>query len=282
MPQYSIKIEIQERYTDSQNISAIILNHLYHPNQIEEWFNAEIKNNDFIHKFFGPIKNKVSDVFATFEQSEFPGKWFVNITAKTQRTLSKEHKAELLAQLTFLINSYLRPSMHKNRIPNTPENEYFELLFVNDYISTSQIYQRNKYLEDLNLTTDRYGTNYCTAADTKHDQWRKEKLVYGFDNRETWNMDLTMVEWLYSHLKMYFEVSIVDVDYMHYDIHIIDDDGNVKTMNMTMREIGTYIMDACKQFLLTPDDMAEEYYKSMKEMRKAMHMWAEACFFFGW
>ena len=49
-----------------------------------------------------------------------------------------------------------------------------------------------------------------------------------------------------------------------------------------MREIGTYIMDACKQFLLAPDDMAEEYNKSMKEMRKAMHMWAEACFFFGW
>lgn len=43
-------------------------------------------------------------------------------------------------------------------------------------------------------------------------QWKKEQKKYGFDSRDTWNLDYTMVAILYERLKMYVEITFVDME----------------------------------------------------------------------
>lgn len=71
-----------------------------------------------------------------------------------------------------------------------------------------------KYLDDIGVT-DRPDT--WNPKDTRQEEWRKEREVYGFDERETWSMDYSFHLWLYERLKMYLEVTPVDLEYHHFD-----------------------------------------------------------------
>jgi hypothetical protein len=74
------------------------------------------------------------------------------------------------------------------------------------------ITRKNKYLEDIGLQREEYGTNF--VWEVKHAaQWRKERRQYGFDSRETWNLDRTFVEWLYARLMMYLEHTTHNLDF---------------------------------------------------------------------
>jgi hypothetical protein len=61
----------------------------------------------------------------------------------------------------------------------------------------------NQFLEDIGLTQDQYSTNFVSDDDPRAETWIKEKKEYGFDSRETWNMDHIFTEWLYSRLMMF-------------------------------------------------------------------------------
>ena len=45
----------------------------------------------------------------------------------------------------------------------------------------------------------------------RNQKWKKEAEEYGFDERETWNLDFTFFCWLYERLKKYKEVSPADL-----------------------------------------------------------------------
>ena len=81
--------------------------------------------------------------------------------------------------------------------------------------------QRNKYLDDLNITIEKYGTNFVPDNDSRYKTWNEEKSLYGFDARETWNLDELMIEWLYSHLMMYKERARIDMTYHKFDIPVL-------------------------------------------------------------
>lgn len=74
---------------------------------------------------------------------------------------------------------------------------------------------KRKFLDDLQyeyivpITENNYGED--NPENTA--KWEKECSEYGFDSRETWNLDIVMIEKLYERLKLYMEVSIVDLDY---------------------------------------------------------------------
>lgn len=60
-----------------------------------------------------------------------------------------------------------------------------------------------KYLEETN-------GNYPSKQskdDKRQDRWKKQRETYGFDDRDTWNLDITMVELLYERLRMFEEVA---------------------------------------------------------------------------
>jgi hypothetical protein len=65
-----------------------------------------------------------------------------------------------------------------------------------------------KYIDDLGIkrkdTPQGWG-----HGDARQAQWREERKVYGFDERETWSLDLTFKLWLYERLMMYKEVNNV-------------------------------------------------------------------------
>lgn len=63
---------------------------------------------------------------------------------------------------------------------------------------------------------------YETGKDKRDNQWKKERKKYGFDERETWSMNFTMITLLYERLKMYDEVNIVNTDYHKITIDEIE------------------------------------------------------------
>ena len=71
---------------------------------------------------------------------------------------------------------------------------------------------KHKYLEELG-----FDPLYETKKDKRNKKWAKEREKYGFDSRETWNMDITFLAWLYEHLRMYKDVNIVDLTFHKFD-----------------------------------------------------------------
>lgn len=80
--------------------------------------------------------------------------------------------------------------------------------------------KRNKYLDDLGIPHEKQGlNNYPGKEDERAKHWKKERKKYGFDSRETWNLDSLMAEWIYSHLKCYKEYASVDLNYHKFDFN---------------------------------------------------------------
>jgi hypothetical protein len=100
--------------------------------------------------------------------------------------------------------------------------------------------KRNRYLDEIGLKPEDYGTNYL-KNETKLFRRFRERKIYGFDYRETINLDRTFIEWLYSHLRMY-------VDYCKSDLsfHTIEFDHKKYTIKKAINEI----MDCCKEYLI--------------------------------
>lgn len=71
---------------------------------------------------------------------------------------------------------------------------------------------KHKYLEEIG-----FDPLYETKHDKRNKKWAKERKKYGFDSRETWNMDITFLAWLYEHLRMYQDVNIVDLTFNKFD-----------------------------------------------------------------
>lgn len=73
--------------------------------------------------------------------------------------------------------------------------------------------QKCKYLDNLGLKPEEYGTNFTFENDARIDKWDEQRKQYGFDERETWNLDRTFIEWIYTRFMMYKELSIVDTSF---------------------------------------------------------------------
>ena len=72
---------------------------------------------------------------------------------------------------------------------------------------------RNKDIEALGLKSVDMQVNMCkrTPARCMY-AWAEERKDYGFDQRETWNFNQTLFEFLYTRLKMFDRVNILDME----------------------------------------------------------------------
>lgn len=80
----------------------------------------------------------------------------------------------------------------------------------------------HKYLEDIGVTANRelwWLDNASYPNDKRIDQWKKEREVYGFDDRETWELQFAFYFWLYERLMMYVEHAgtIVNLEYHTFE-----------------------------------------------------------------
>ena len=101
--------------------------------------------------------------------------------------------------------------------------------------------KRNKYLDDLGIPHENQGVNYAPSkGDKRANHWKKERKKYGFDSRETWNLDGLMTQWIYCHLKHYKKCACVDLTY-----HKFDFDGTTYTeaeaIDYITERLGKYI-----------------------------------------
>lgn len=106
--------------------------------------------------------------------------------------------------------------------------------------SIKRKYQRNKYLDELGIDIEEYGTNFIGLDDKRHPQFDEERLAYGFDSRETWSLHDTFIEWMYSHLRMYLDENCVDLTYHKF---------NFKEKEYTQEEAIKYILGRCENYL---------------------------------
>ena len=96
--------------------------------------------------------------------------------------------------------------------------------------------QRCKYLDDLGLKVKEYGTNFTDTNDSRIDKWDEQRKQYGFDERETWNLDRTFIEWVYTRFTMYKEICIVNTGYhkiSYKDEEITQGEAIDKVLNLS-------------------------------------------------
>lgn len=125
------------------------------------------------------------------------------------------------------------------------------------------IFQKNKYLEDLGLKKKDYGVNWLSKSAYRMRDFNYEKKMYGFCSAETWNMDRIFCEWLYSHCKMYLEITDGKVD---LEFHCVEIDGE----GVTQLECIQRIIELTGEALTGSD--AEE---ATRQLREAILIWAE-------
>lgn len=117
----------------------------------------------------------------------------------------------------------------------------------------------NQHLEELHLT--QYGTDDFQVEDNPI--WKKQREEYGFDERETFNMDVTFAEWLYSHLMRYKEL---DNSNLHLTFTVFNNE------HFTKESAIEEILSTCKEYLQLDYPERDEEIDSLVD---ATHIWAE-------
>lgn len=97
-----------------------------------------------------------------------------------------------------------------------------------------------KFLDDLN--TEGTWNMFEPGKDKREEQWSKEKEIYGFDSRDTWNLDSTMIELLYERLKLYKEVTIVELKAR---------DHTINNVTKNAEEWVDKLLELCEEYITT-------------------------------
>ena len=117
--------------------------------------------------------------------------------------------------------------------------------------------QKCKYLDDLGIPINEYGTNFMPDDDSREKDWSKERKEYGFDNRETWNLNRIFIEWIYTRVKMYKEYTCRIINTNFHKITYKDNE-------ITQAEAMDKILELSKLCLLSDDD--ELIYGNLREI----------------
>ena len=120
-----------------------------------------------------------------------------------------------------------------------------------------------KYLDDIGVT-DRPDT--WAFNDGREEKWALQRKEYGFDSRETWNLNYSWHLWLYERLKMFVDITIIDLDFHKFKF---------KEKEYTQREMRDLMLERLKfSFSEEYDDWDEEQVKYVCEIEE---IWAMVC-----
>lgn len=119
-----------------------------------------------------------------------------------------------------------------------------------------------KYLDDINVI-DRPDTWH--KDDSKQEVWKKQREIYGFDEREVWSLDYTFNLWFYERLKMFKECASKMID---LDFHKFEFGGK----EYTQRQMIDMMIERL-EFSFKPeyDNLDEEQYKYVTDVIKIFH-----------
>lgn len=113
---------------------------------------------------------------------------------------------------------------------------------------------------------NRLGTNGVNLnnfdEDLRTDEWINQQLTYGFDERQVWALNQTMVELLYERVKYFVEYSPVDLEQTTIKIK-----NKEQSLEQWLEELTTL----CEQYVQTPSKGSNELWTIWKHV--APHMY---------
>lgn len=120
-----------------------------------------------------------------------------------------------------------------------------------------------KYIEENEWTT----IHMDTKNDARSKKWKKQRKKYGFDERDTWNMDSIMIDLLYERLCMY-----LDIEWVNLEFHQIEIDGVKGTQKYWigyMLELIIYIVE-------------QDSFYEHKEKEELWYIWSKVQDYMWW
>lgn len=127
-----------------------------------------------------------------------------------------------------------------------------------------------KYLTDLGVKPDEQYLNWLDDLknDSRSEKWKKQREIYGIDERETWSWSSDYMDYCYIHLKMFNEVNCVNLNY-----HTIVFGGKEYTVQETIDQIlcwfeYTYYPE--RDYIFDSSRSNEENVAAMKTYEKGL------------
>lgn len=110
-----------------------------------------------------------------------------------------------------------------------------------------------KYLDDIG---EDYSWVWKPEGSERDETFEKEREIYGFDSRETWNLDCVFYMWLYERLKMFVEIGgqVVDLNYNKFDFKG-KEYTQLELINMMIEKLEYYFNEDAR------DSKIDEYRK---------------------
>ena len=123
---------------------------------------------------------------------------------------------------------------------------------------------KRKYLDDIGITNRPDEYTSTNGADKK---WAEQREIYGFDVRETWNMDVSFYCWLYERLMMYLEVCDIDLTYREFEY---------KDEILTHKQCIDKMLEGCK-IALTSNAFDITQNDNLAKVEDVAKLWGLVC-----
>ena len=122
---------------------------------------------------------------------------------------------------------------------------------------------KRKFLDNIGITSR---PDTWNKKDRRQKRWRKERSIYSFDERETWNLYETFYYWLYERLKMYKERAsrYIDLEYHRFQI---------RSETLTHLECIDRMLEGIEIFALTSEDERSE--TQQKKVDDIVYIWSK-------
>ena len=116
--------------------------------------------------------------------------------------------------------------------------------------------------------------------------FKEQRKTYGFDEKETWNLNYTYITWLYSHLKFYLDYAPVNLTFHKFKVPVLAERKKRKKEDSFYKEVTKELTqgDAIKLALeymesylsyLSEDPFFEHEMKQVEKVKYALKIVAE-------
>lgn len=115
----------------------------------------------------------------------------------------------------------------------------------------------HQYLKPLNIEMNGIvdSRSFKDRKDSRSKEWKAQRKKYGFDERETWDLDFTMCCWIYEHLKMFKDVNPIATEKEKFLIPILQKDWTEKMEERNLEEVLDIVCEGLEGYILETDEI---------------------------
>ena len=142
---------------------------------------------------------------------------------------------------------------------------------------------RCKYLDDIGVSHSPMPCRDRKKQKIREARFKEQEKIYGFNDSETWDLDYTLIEFLYTRLKMFLEVNNVELDGIRFKIEndgkfekIVGTFENNDVETITLQQLIEDAIEGFKDFLQS-DSTRDDYETAHKHLSRIIevlpHLW---------